>query len=144
MVEDQHGSLLDGEAADPAVELVPIDDLQDVVRRIARLDREGADVRREATRLPSLLVAGARQGAVEPGLEPIGFTERLEIAPRADVRRLDGILGEIDVTQDPIRDADTAIAGGANQRFEGVLVASLRLLDQTSIHCSLRVVGASS
>jgi hypothetical protein len=74
---------------------------------------------------------------MEPGLEAIGFTERPEIAPCADVRRLDGILGEIDVAQDPIRDADAAVAGGANERFEGVLVASLRQLDQLSIHCSL-------
>jgi len=144
VVEDQHGSLLHGEATDPAVELVSIDDRMDVVRGEARLGREGADVRRVATGLPSLLVARACQGAMEPRLESIWFTERSKVAPRADVRGLDSILGEIDVAQDPIRDADAAIAGGANQRFEGVLVASLRLLDQTSIHCSLRVVGASS
>jgi hypothetical protein len=79
---------------------------------------------------------------MEPRLEPIGVAQRPQLAPGTDVRGLDGVFGKIEIAQDPIGDPDAAVAGCANERFEGVLVALLRLLDQPSIHCPLRAIGA--
>src|SRR4051794_14056097 len=136
-MEYQHGALLDGEAPDATFQLVAIDDRQDVIRAVARSHGQGADVRGEPSRPTGLLVARPDQGAVQPALETVGVTERPQLPPGTEIGRLHGILGEADIAKDPIRDAEAAVAGGAHERIEGILVALLRQFDQPTIHQAL-------
>ena len=71
---------------------------------------------------------------MEPRLEPVGIAERPQVPPGADVRGLHRIFGEVDVAQDPVRDAEAAVAGDADERIEGILIAFLRQFDRPSIH----------
>ena len=71
---------------------------------------------------------------MEPGLEPIVVTERPQVAPGQDERRLHGILGEVTVAEDPGRDRHAPIADRAGQGVEGLFVAQLRPVHELSVH----------
>ena len=71
---------------------------------------------------------------MQPRLEPVGIAERPQVPPGRDVRGLHRVFGEVDIAKDPIRDAQAAVAGDADERIEGVFIASLRQFDQPTIH----------
>ena len=56
-------------------------------------------------------------------------------------RGLDGVLGQVDVAEDPHRDRQASVADHARQGVERFRVAPLRLLDQSVLHPSLRSVA---
>ena len=74
---------------------------------------------------------------MQPGLEPIGIAERPQVPPGHDEGRLDGVLGEIGVAQDPVRDRHAPVADLAGKGVEGLLVALLRSVDELSMHAPL-------
>ncbi len=71
---------------------------------------------------------------MEPGLEEFGVAKRSQLPPRHDEGRLDGVLGEVGITQDPARDRHASIADHAGEGVEGLLVALLRLVHEISMH----------
>ena len=73
---------------------------------------------------PGLGVALVGQDPMEPGLEAIGIAERSKLAPGDDEGRLNGVLGQVGVAQDPARDRHAPIADHAGEGVEGLLVAS--------------------
>ncbi len=60
---------------------------------------------------------------MEPRVEPIEVAQGWEFPPHLDESRLDRVLGEVGVAQDPMRDEDAAVADLTNQGAEGLLVA---------------------
>jgi len=83
---------------------------------------------------PGLGIADIDEDPVEPRLEAVGVAEGRELLPCLDEGQLDRVLGEVGITQDPVRDEDAAVADDANQGAEGLLVAMPRLFDECSQH----------
>ena len=71
---------------------------------------------------------------MEPGLEAIGIAKRSKLAPGHDEGRLNGVLGQVGVAQDPARDRHASIADHAGKGVEGLLVAPLRPVHEFSMH----------
>src|SRR6185369_12489619 len=71
---------------------------------------------------------------MEPRFEAIGVAQRTQLPPGHDEGRLDGILGEVGVTQDPVRDPHAPVADLAGKGVEGLLVTLLRPINELSMH----------
>ena len=74
---------------------------------------------------------------MKPGVEPIGLAEPRELAPGRDERLLDGVLGQADVTQDPMRDGEQPICRATGEGGEGLLVPSTSRQDERLVHACL-------
>jgi len=134
VVENEHGSLLERQPPEGSFELVAIVDGQDVVRLTRSVDREETDVGRPPGATPGLGVALIGQDPMEPGLEEIGIAKRSQLPPGHDEGRLNGVLGQGGVAQDPARDRHASIADLAGEGVEGLLVAPLRSVHEISMH----------
>jgi hypothetical protein len=71
---------------------------------------------------------------MQPGIESVRIAESTQVTPGDHQRILEGILGSIDVPQDPMRDREEPVATRMDQVHEGLLVAALRRLDEIAIH----------
>ena len=140
-MEDQDGALLDGEPPEGPLEQVAVVHGQVVVGAVRA--RDGKDPRALGPPLatPGLGVARVGEDAVEPRLEAGRVTQRSELGPGRDQGGLDGVLGQVDVAEDPHRDRQASVADHARQGVERFRVAPLRLFDQSDLHPSLRPVA---
>ena len=72
------------------------------------------------------------------GLEELGIPQGADLAPRGQQRGLDGVVGMVEVAQDPERDRHASVAGQTSQGVEGLSIALFRLDDQCCVHPPLR------
>ncbi len=71
---------------------------------------------------------------MDPGVEPVRIAEARQVTPGDHQRVLQGILGPVDIPEDPLGDREEPVATRPDQGHEGRLVARLRLLDEIAIH----------
>ena len=83
-----------------------------------------------------LRVAGSDEESHRPGVEPIRIAEPRQLTPGDHQRLLHGVLGSVDVAEDPLGDREQPVASRAGQDGEGVSITSLRLLHEIAIHPS--------
>ena len=70
---------------------------------------------------------------MEPGVEAIDIPERRQLAPGEHEGLLDGILGEPEIAQDPIRDREEPPGRQADQGFERPIIARRGVLHELSL-----------
>ena len=71
---------------------------------------------------------------MEPGIEPLDLAEPRELAPGRDERLLHGIIGQVDIAQDPLRDGEQPIRRAASEGPKGLLVPGPRRQYERPIH----------
>ena len=71
---------------------------------------------------------------MHPRVEPVRIAEPRQVTPGDHQRVLEGILGPVDIAEDPLRDREEPVAVRLDQVHEGRLVPSLRRLDEVAIH----------
>src|SRR6476659_3759085 len=77
---------------------------------------------------------------MEPAIEPVHVAQRGQVAPAADHRLLDSVPRKFAVAEDQSGGCVQARDGRAGKQCEGVMIASLRSLDETSlVHGRLRM-----
>ena len=85
-----------------------------------------------------LLVAGVGEQAIEPLIEPIDVTQASKVPPGADIGVLDRVLRCLGIAQDESSRRVKPGGGRSRQHREGVMVASLRLLNEFAlVHMAL-------
>ncbi len=82
------------------------------VGRCVRLEQD--DIGREVPATPRFGVARVDEDPMEPRLEAIEVAQGGKLPPHLDEGHLDGVLGEVRVAQDPMRDEDAAVADLTN------------------------------
>ena len=117
--------MVDGQAPEPSLELVPIVDRAQSLARHRLVGVDQVEVRRPAALPPALGVAGAHDEPVRPGLEAGRVAELRKVSPDGEQRLLRRVLGEIDVAQDPVRDGVQPATDGDRQARERLLVTVL-------------------
>jgi hypothetical protein len=154
VVQDHHRAMVDGQPAEAALELVAIDDRAQVAVRCRLVDRQQPQVRSPASMLPTLGVAGAHEEPVRPGLEGAGSTrprrgrvaELREVLPDGQQRLLRGVLGQIEVEQDPARHGKESTGDLGGNQGVGPGVTALGSDHESGIHalsaCRRRSVAA--
>ena len=100
------------------------------------------DLERTPAGPPKLVVTGVDEQPAKPGVESVGIAQARKIPPGADEGFLDGVLRPLRVPEDePGRRVET-LDRGACERFEGVMIASLRSDHEFTLHGGLIDSGA--
>jgi hypothetical protein len=134
VVQDEDGALVRREAPETALELVAVGHSQRRIRRLGPVQREDSQIRHPTSLAGGLLDADVREHAVDPGVESIRIAEARKATPGDHQRVLQGIVGSIDIPEDPMRDREEPITTRMDQVHEGILVTTLRRLDEIAIH----------
>jgi hypothetical protein len=134
VVEHEQGPLLRLQAAEAPLELIPVDDAQEVVGRGRDVYRQDAEVRDAVALAFRLGETGANNEAVEPGVESVRIAEPRQVTPSDHQRILQGVLGPIDVTEDPLGEGVQTVATDSDQVGIGLPVTLPCRLDEISIH----------
>ena len=135
MAQDEDRALFRPQSPEPTFEKVaPSHCLSGVGGHRFDGDIEGHQVDRGPACRARELETDADQDARRPGLEPVGLAQVRQFPPRDDERPLDGVVGEIDVAEDPSRDPEQAVPMRPDKDGEGVLVTALGQLHEVVIH----------
>ena len=137
-VEDEDGALVDGQAAQLALETVALDEGR---RLVGRSDRLPVGRRWNFDQRASLLttsrdVAGSNREPVEPGVPRFRVAEGAQASPGRDERILDRILGPIPVTENEGGDGVLTRRRRVHQVGERLVVAPDRPFHELSLHAT--------
>lgn len=86
---------------------------------------------------------GVDEESVEPAIERADIATRRQVAPAPDERVLDRVPREVGVPDDQAGCRIQPRDGHAGERREGVMIASLRLLDESSLVHDAPLRGAT-
>jgi len=81
---------------------------------------------------------------MEPDLEALRIAQPWQLAPGEEQCLLDGVLGPLDIAEDPVRDGEAAVTVQVEELGKGDIVAIPRSLDKPRSHgrpSRLRPVG---
>ena len=98
------------------------------------VDRQQPQVRGAATLARRLGDADMDDEAGQPRIEPVRIAEVPEVTPGDHQRVLEGVLGPVDVTEDPLGGGEQPVAAHADQVDECRLVAALCRRQQFELH----------
>ena len=133
-MEHEDRPLFRRQPPEPTIEEVSIGDGQQVIRPGRPVDRQNAEVRGPAALTRRLGQADIDHQPLEPRIEPVRIAEPTQVTPGDHQRVLQGILGPIDVTEDPLGDRKEPVASNADQVDVCVPIPVSRCLDEIPIH----------
>ena len=136
VVHGEDGPLLGRQPSKAAVEEVPVRDGQQLVGRRRSVDREEPQVRRPATLTRRVSDADVDDEPRQPRIEPVGIAEPAQVTPGDHQRVLQGILGPVDVTEDPVGGREQAVASRTDQVDECHLISPLGRRQELAFHVS--------
>jgi hypothetical protein len=134
MAENEQCTLLGSKTAEAALELIPIGDVDEIVARGRNLEGQDAKVQDSASLMGCLRETRAHDQAVKPGVESVRVAESGQVAPGGHQRVLDGILGPIDVAEDPLSDGVETVAADPDQIGKRLLITIPCRLDEIPFH----------
>jgi hypothetical protein len=134
VAEHEDRPLVWGEPAEAAIELVSIRDAQQVVSSGRAIHWKHVQVADPLALPAGLCDADVGEKPVDPGVESVRIAEARQVTPGDHQCVLQGILGPIDIPEDPMRDGEEAATAELHQVDERRLVAPLCRLDEIAIH----------
>lgn len=134
VVQDEDHAFVGCKPTEAAVELVAIGDADVLVGSDWTLDRHDAEIHGPSALARRRRDADVGEQTMDPGVEPVRIAGARKVTPGDHQRILEGILGQIDVPEDPMRDRKETVAAMADQVDECRLVAPLRRFDEVAIH----------
>ena len=134
VMQDEDRPLVGRQPTEPALELIPIGDREQVIGCGRSVDRQHPQVHGSATLARRLTDAHVDEQPAKPRIETVRIAEPAQVAPGDHQRILEGILGPIDVAKDLKRDREQPIRTRTNQVHEGRLVAASRCCHEIAIH----------
>jgi class 3 adenylate cyclase len=133
VLEDENRALIGREAIEGTPEHLAIDH-GCLGIRVDRTIPDEADRVRVGAPAPSLAIADIDQEPIRPSIESGRVSQLGKIAPDQDDRLLSRVLGEVEVTEDPVGDGEQARIDRIGDLGERRLIPALRLLNQPSLH----------
>jgi hypothetical protein len=134
VAKNENRALVGLEPSEGAIHDVAIDHAGELVARNVVVEVQDLELRVSAPVSPRVLDAHVREHALEPEVEPVRIAEVRQVTPGDHQRVLQGVLGPIDIPENPSGDREQAIDTCADQVHEGDLVAAPRRDHELSIH----------
>src|SRR4029079_6642150 len=127
------------EGPQAAIEEIAIDDVRREVVSHRDEDRGELDLDGTPSTAPHHVETGVDEQSMKPGVEPVDVAQRRQVPPASDHRLLDGVSRELTIAEDQASGRVQPRDGPAGEHGEGVMIATLRSLDQSSlVHGRLR------
>ena len=79
---------------------------------------------------------------MNPAAEPVRIAEARQVTPGDHQCVLQGVLGPVDIPEDPVRDRVEAVTMQTHQVDERLLIAALGRLDEVPIHPTVRELAS--
>jgi hypothetical protein len=134
IAEDEDGSLLRRKPAERAVDDVSIDDARELVGCRGAVEGQNLEMGVPASVTASVLDAHVRDEALDPEVESVRIAEVRKVTPGDHQRVLQGILGPIDIPENPASDRVQAVDPRSDEVEESDLISALGRDDKLSIH----------
>jgi hypothetical protein len=132
-VQDDDRALLGSQPPESQVEQVAIGDDRLHVGHRRSIDRKQLDLLRPSASTSEDIDTRARYETAEPGLEAIRIAERRKVSPGSKESILDRVSRELVVPKDQAGRCVQPRDEHAGKHGEGVMIASLRSLDELSL-----------
>jgi hypothetical protein len=133
-VKREDRALVRRELAKAALELIAVGHAEQVVRSDRGFEWQDPEIGGAVTLTRRLGDAHVRQEAMDPGVEPVRIAEAWQIPPGDHKRVLQGVLGPIDIPEDPMRDREESVTTEPDQIDKCRLVTASRRFDEVAIH----------
>lgn len=134
VMQNKDRPLLWRQAPEPAFQLIPKPDAKELVGRGWPVERQDTQVGRPTTFARRVLETHVHEESLEPGIEPVRIAERSQVTPGDHQRVLEGILGPVDVPENPVAEREEVVRTRADQVDERLPIPSLGRLDERLIH----------
>lgn len=121
------------ESAHSAVHEVAVGEGASDVWHRRHVDGLDLDLDGSTSSMARLVQARIDGQAMEPGIEPLGVTQRRQVAPGSDQGILDRVSSELMVPEDEAGRLVQPRDGGAGKFGEGVMIAPLRSFHDTAL-----------
>jgi hypothetical protein len=125
-MEHQDGPVVSTKSAEPSLKEVTVRHLPTVIRHRRCVCWKDVHFDGPSPTPTRDVVAGIDGETVKPRVEAVGVAESGKVPPGPDVRLLDGVARQLMVAQDQARDGLEVGDGRADERGEGVVIASPR------------------
>jgi hypothetical protein len=132
-MQDDDRALLGSQSPKRQVEQIAIGDERLHVGHDRSIDRQQLDLIRPSPATSQDVDTGARDEAAEPGFEAIRIAERRKVSPGSKESILDRVSRELVVPKDQAGRCVQPRDEHAGKHGEGVMIASLRSLDELSL-----------
>ena len=133
VMQDDDRTAVGVEVPHRGVHDLPVGEGQSRIEGHRGVDRLELDLDDSPASSPGEIEAGIDGETMEPGVEPIGVTQPRQVAPGSDQCLLDRVAGQLRIPEDeaggPVQPRD----GPADELREGVMIASPRSLDASSL-----------
>src|SRR4029079_7775737 len=127
------------EGPQAAIEEIAIDDVRREVGRHRDEDRRELDLDGTPSTAPHHVETGVDEQSMKPGVETVDVAQRRQVPPASDHRLLDGVSRELTIAEDQASGSVQPRDGPAGEHGEGVMIATVRSLDESSlVHGRLR------
>ena len=133
-MEHEDRPLFGRQPAEPAFEQVPVGNGEQVVGGRRSVDWQHPKVGGAAALARRLGDADVDEEALEPRIESVRIAEAPEVTPGDHQRVLEGILGPIDIAEDPLGDREEPVTPSADQVDIRLPIPVLCRLDEIAIH----------
>lgn len=133
VVEDDNRAAIRAEVPEGAIEEIAVDDVAAEVGDDRGVQRGQLDLSQPPLAAAGKIHAGVHEQPMEPGIEPVRVAQRWQVSPGSDHRLLDRVPCEVVVAEDQAGGRVQARDRPTGQRREGVMIASLCSLDETSL-----------
>ena len=122
-MKDEHGPVLGPQPAEAAIERVAVLDASCRIRVARDVRGPRPFVRTGVARAPPRDRRDRDQHPMQPGVEPVGVSKPLQVAPGEDERLLDRVVGEVAVAEHELGDVEQAADRIGREGRERVAVA---------------------
>ena len=140
VVEHEDRPLFGRQPAEPAFQQVPVGHGEQLIGSGRSVDRQDPKVRGSATLARRMGDADVDEEALEPRIEAVRIAEAPKVTPGDHQRVLEGILGPIDVAEDPLGGREEAVLASADQVDVRRPIPVPCRLDEIAVH-GPRLVG---
>jgi len=134
VVEHEDRPLLGRQASESPFELIPIGDPEEFVGCRRSVDRQDPQIGHATTLTRRLGDTDVHEQAMQPRVEPVRIAESSQIAPGDHQCVLEGILGSVDVAQDPLGHREQPVPTRVDQVDVCLPIAALCRRHEVSVH----------
>ena len=143
VVQHEDRPLFGRQPAEPTLEQVPIGHREELIGSGRSVDRQDPKVRGPMSLAHSLGDTDIDEEALEPRIEAVRIAEAPKVTPGDHKRVLEGILGPIDVAEDPLGGREEVVLANADQVDIRRPIPVPCRLDEIAVH-GLCLVGRAS